>query len=109
MIDGDYPYEPVGFHAQQSCEKALKAVLAVLEVAYPHTHNLAVLVDLLRTIPAEVPEVVERTVLLTTFAVLYRYDDFGIDDRPLGLEAMRQVVGGVQLWAAAVVHPPTEA
>lgn len=27
--------------------------------------------------------------LLTPFAVLYRYDDFGLDEQPIGLDAMR--------------------
>lgn len=50
LMVSETPYEAVGFHAQQSCEKALKAVLAAAGVGYPHTHNIAVLVDLLRTV-----------------------------------------------------------
>ncbi|MBI5899303.1 MAG: HEPN domain-containing protein [Rhodocyclales bacterium] len=37
----------LGFHAQQSVEKALKSVLASRRIEYPRTHNLAMLVELL--------------------------------------------------------------
>ena len=40
--------EAVGFHAQQSIEKCLKAVLSVNEIAFRQTHDLVELTDLLR-------------------------------------------------------------
>jgi HEPN domain-containing protein len=40
--------EAIGFHAQQAIEKCLKAVLALHEVPFRKTHDLAELVDLLR-------------------------------------------------------------
>ena len=36
----------VGFHAQQTAEKSLKAVLAARGVYFPFTHDLRVLMDL---------------------------------------------------------------
>jgi hypothetical protein len=36
-----------GFHAQQSCEKLLKALISSLKLAYPLTHSLEKLADLL--------------------------------------------------------------
>ena len=37
-----------GFHAQQAVEKALKAWLALLGVEYPRTHDLSLLLGILR-------------------------------------------------------------
>jgi HEPN domain-containing protein len=46
----------IGFHAQQACEKCLKAVLASVGVEFPRTHDLLRLLELLDaqgiTIPA---------------------------------------------------------
>lgn len=38
----------VGFHAQQAVEKAIKSVLTRREIEYPRTHNIAMLLELLR-------------------------------------------------------------
>jgi len=37
--DPDIAQEIIGFHAQQSAEKILKAVLAYYEIVYPITHR----------------------------------------------------------------------
>ena len=44
--DPDIAQEIIGFHAQQSAEKILKAVLAYYEIVYPITHRLSDLIDL---------------------------------------------------------------
>jgi len=38
----------IGFHAQQAVEKAIEAVLANAKVAFPRTHNIAMLLALLQ-------------------------------------------------------------
>jgi HEPN domain-containing protein len=45
--DPEIADEIVGFHAQQTVEKALKAVLELRGVDYPYTHDLARLFELL--------------------------------------------------------------
>ena len=40
LLDAGGPFDAVCFHAQQACEKALKAVLALTDVDIPRTHNL---------------------------------------------------------------------
>ncbi len=40
LIDANGPFDAVCFHAQQACEKALKAVLAWGGVDIARTHNL---------------------------------------------------------------------
>ncbi|MEW6621103.1 MAG: HEPN domain-containing protein [bacterium] len=43
--DPEIPDEIFGFHAQQSDEKMLKAVLAYQGIKFPFTHRLADLID----------------------------------------------------------------
>lgn len=65
-------YEDLCFHAQQSAEKALKAILIAQETPFPRTHNIRTLLDLLpRTI--ELPDNVQGVGKLTTYAVSSRY------------------------------------
>lgn len=39
--------EIFGFHAQQAVEKALKAWLCLLDIEYPHTHDISLLIRLI--------------------------------------------------------------
>ena len=66
--------EIVGFHAQQTIEKALKAVLVYRKIVYRKTHDIAELLDLLKDNGMVIPEKIEQAVALTPFAVEYRYD-----------------------------------
>ena len=63
-----------GFHAQQAAEKALKAWLNLHGVAYPKTHDLRLLMNLLRTQASEDCEPFVELADLTDFAVQFRYD-----------------------------------
>lgn len=99
LVDSGVPYEAIGFHAQQACEKALKAVLTGRGLAYPRTHNLGLLIDLVRAAAIEVPDAVELAVELTPFAVFYRYDEYDLDEEPIALDALRDVVSEVHRWA----------
>ena len=45
LLEADGPFDAVCFHAQQACEKALKAVLAAAGTEIPRTHNLEDLQD----------------------------------------------------------------
>jgi len=48
MLDAEsFSEEVFGFHAQQSIEKALKALIASRALAYPKSHDLSALVKLL--------------------------------------------------------------
>lgn len=67
-----FPADVVCFHAQQCVEKYLKAYLASVELDFPKTHDLSVLLSLvpLRVRPKlTVPE--QRT--LTMYATVARY------------------------------------
>jgi HEPN domain-containing protein len=60
------------FHAQQACEKSLKAVLVYFGVAIPKTHSLRALVDLISKYSA-VPTDIAACAALTDYAVTTRY------------------------------------
>ena len=65
--------ETLCFHAQQAVEKALKAALLHLtSETPPYSHNLGLLLDLLRPI-IEVPPPIEGAAELTDYAIMTRY------------------------------------
>jgi HEPN domain-containing protein len=66
-----------GFHAQQSCEKLLKALLSSLAVVYPKTHSLEQLADLLAQSNELLPGLSYDLLDLEPFAVELRYDAGG--------------------------------
>lgn len=91
----------LGFHAQQAVEKALKAMLARRGLEYPRTHNLAMLVELLRRQGMEVPPDGDDLGRLTPFGVALRYDDMADDehsvlDRDWVLASVERTIA----WAA---------
>jgi HEPN domain-containing protein len=65
----------VGFHAQQSVEKALKAVLMGRGVPYPFTHDIKALVNLARQSALPLPPGEDDLPYLTPFGTLFRYED----------------------------------
>ena len=65
--------EDACFHAQQCAEKALKALLLHREIAFPKTHTLEVLLDLLKTQGVSIPNGVDEAFELSEYAVQTRY------------------------------------
>jgi HEPN domain-containing protein len=65
----------LGFHAQQSAEKALKAVTVHSGLAVPRTHDLVALASALINSGVELPVSADDLRLLNPFAVEFRYDD----------------------------------
>ena len=63
----------VGFHAQQAVEKAIKAVLTLIGVDYPRTHDIRYLVDQLRQSGSTSPPVLDESAWLTAWATEFRY------------------------------------
>src|ERR1035438_4523066 len=64
----------LGFHAQQSIEKLIKALLAQLNVPFELTHNLGRLRTALVTAGESLPATPIPLDQLSDFAVVYRYD-----------------------------------
>lgn len=61
--------EQVCFHAQQSAEKALKAVLLFKGIPFPLTHNLRALVELLEQNNISLPEELDNLSDLTPYSI----------------------------------------
>jgi len=74
LADPSSPREVIGFHLQQSAEKLIKAGLSYLEIPYPKTHQLTVLIDLLKEHKVDFPDELEELRRLSPFAVEFRYD-----------------------------------
>jgi HEPN domain-containing protein len=80
--DASAPDWIIGFHAQQAVEKAIKSVLTRHEVEFPRTHNLSMLIELLRQHGIAVPPDADALARLTPFGVALRYDDSAGEDEP---------------------------
>lgn len=65
--------EDACFHAQQCVEKALKGLLAHRRIAFPRTHVLEALLDLLKVARVDLPLEVDESFVLTQYAVETRY------------------------------------
>jgi HEPN domain-containing protein len=73
MVNPGILLEDACFHAQQCAEKALKGLLTHLNISFPRTHVIEVLLDLLSASGVEVPPNIDETFTLTQYAVQTRY------------------------------------
>lgn len=67
--------EIFGFHAQQAVEKALKAWLCSLDIEYPHTHDISLLLRMIENGGHNVEPLFDL-IMFNPYAVQYRYDAF---------------------------------
>lgn len=65
--------EDACFHAQQCAEKALKALLLHMGIAFTKTHAIEVLLDLLKSQGVSIPKGVDEAFELSEYAVQTRY------------------------------------
>jgi hypothetical protein len=98
--DADAPGWVIGFHAQQAVEKAIKSVLTKHRVEFPRTHNLTMLVELLRLNNINLPPDSDGLASLTPFGTALRYDDTaGEDDPTIQRGWAMEVVARTIVWA----------
>lgn len=88
---------PTCFHAQQSVEKALKAVLMAAQAQFRYTHDLEEIWNLLVDRGIEPPQSLESLRRLSPFAVEFRYDDTLIP--LLTRDEADRITSSVLLWA----------
>ena len=69
----DALYDAVGFHCQQSSEKALKAYLTWHDQSFGKTHSLVALVAICLSIDTSFGDLREAATTLTPYAVITRY------------------------------------
>jgi HEPN domain-containing protein len=89
----------LGFHAQQSIEKWLKAVMAARGIEHPRIHDIGRLLQLLRRSGVDVPENADGLDEFTIYAVPLRYDDL-LDAEPLDRESTVHLVDELEAWAS---------
>lgn len=66
-------FEDLCFDCQQAVEKALKALLLSLDVPFPKTHSLNLLIDLLSDRGVIIPDSIEVIEEMSNYAVATRY------------------------------------
>ena len=95
--------EHLCFHAQQSAEKAIKAVIIADGTIPPKTHDIARLINLVHGSKRPFPDDLMGTVKLTDFAVISRYPaDFGELDEAEWQETV-DLARRTVAWADAIV------
>ena len=87
------------FHAQQTVEKVLKAWCSWMGIAYPRTHDIERLFQLLEESGVQVPEGFTSLTGLTDFAVQYRYES---TDAGLGPVDREEIIGSVRRFLTHV-------
>jgi HEPN domain-containing protein len=104
--DPEIPAWLAGFHAQQAVEKALKSVLAYKLVEYPRTHNLSMLIGLLRINNLPLPPNAEEIPQLTPFGIAFRYEDTSPKDEKIPIDRIwaTECVDRTILWAESILY-----
>lgn len=69
--------EDLCFEAQQTAEKAIKAVLIKHGIEFPYVHDLNRLLALLEEAGEKIPETIRKAESLTTYAITTRYPSAG--------------------------------
>lgn len=83
------PFDTVCFHCQQTAEKFLKAYLIHQEQPFPHSHNLADIVEACMQIDGDFASILRKAETLTPYAVEIRYpDDFYMPTREEAEESL---------------------
>ena len=104
--DPDAPDAVIGFHAQQAVEKCLKAVLTSRAIAYPRSHDLAVLLDLLEQSGVAAPLEAARLPELSPYAAEFRYGRVPPADEEsasMDREYAAHCVSSTKAWAESLV------
>lgn len=98
--DAGAPLWILGFHAQQAVEKSLKAVLALRGIEFPRTHNLAMLLELLRRAGDAAPPDGDDLARLIPFGVVARYEAaLGADEINIDRQWAIDVAERTRHWA----------
>lgn len=90
---------PVGFHAQQAVEKALKAVIASRDEEFPFTHDIGLLMQLCQDTGFELPADLTEADRLTPYAAAIRYG-LGDPGAVASQDALRWAAIAIE-WAEA--------
>jgi HEPN domain-containing protein len=98
----DVPDHVAGFLAQQAIEKALKAVLTARGVSFERSHDIDYLCAVIEAAGLDLTAELKAAVMLTPWAVEFRYAD-PVDSAPLDRLGALATVIGVREWATRVI------
>lgn len=98
--------EDLCFDAQQSAEKAVKAVLIHEQLAFPYVHDLVTLLTLVEVEDVELPSEVREAGRLTRFAVETRYPGMGDPVTREEHTTAVEIAEAVMAWAEKRVGAP---
>jgi len=101
---GQAPEEMMGFHAQQACEKLIKAVLVMHGVVFERTHDLAALAALCDAHGVPAPADRNALRILNNFAVRFRYDT--CPTALIDIVATSSLVETLTEWATREIASP---
>jgi HEPN domain-containing protein len=93
----------VGFHAQQSVEKAIKAVLAECGIEFPLTHDLVRLLELLPDAAVQTPPDAAELAILNPYGAMFRYEDQGSSASSLDQGHASELVARTVEWAELIL------
>lgn len=102
-LNRDILPEQICFHAQQSAEKSLKAVLLHARIDFPFTHDLEALLDTLSAAGIAVPPELEDAGSLTPYAVETRYPGFWGEISEMDVREAIELAEKALSWAEAYV------
>lgn len=98
------PWAYMCFDAEQAVEKAVKAVLVLLDIEFPRTHEIGELLVLAKEAGTHVPEELWRAAELAGYATHARYpggeQPATEDDYREAVRIAESIVG----WAETIVH-----
>ncbi len=94
---GKAPLEIIGFHAQQACEKFIKAVLVIHGIVFGRTHDLVALAGLSFAHGIQVPIDKNTLRVLSCFAVQFRYESCRIS--VVNQADMAVMIATLKSWA----------
>jgi HEPN domain-containing protein len=74
LIDGENNFFGIAcFHAQQACEKYLKAYLVFKGIVFPKTHDLEYLLEIIENTNKTLADTLQGITILNRYAVRIRY------------------------------------
>jgi HEPN domain-containing protein len=97
--DADVHDGPIGFHAQQAVEKALKIALVFADVELPHTNDLEFIARLARKAGVDLPSTLDDIGWLSAWASDSLDDEPTDLDRAAALSVAELAIG----WAGALL------
>lgn len=95
--------EELCFHAQQACEKSIKAVLISKGIEPPKTHHIGALLEVV-SLSEKVPQKILESSKLSDYAVSFRYPGIYEDIDTEELEEAIFLAEAVLDWAQKLVE-----